>query len=111
MTKKKLGKFFGLLAGAFVSGWIGILLISGNHLFFGAAFAFLASGLGGFAVCTIKENDTAFKVAAGIIMAIVVLFGVMLDALGDSGVRWGDLTDQEKENAKWAYEVNEYING
>lgn len=49
------------------------------------------------------------------IMAVVVLLVASLLAAcsssSSSGKKWGDLSDVEKANAKWAYQVQQHING
>ncbi|MBP3330822.1 MAG: hypothetical protein J6L89_08325 [Clostridia bacterium] len=46
---------------------------------------------------------------------LILVFGAVILNCCDSGSgssggkKWNDLSDQEKDNARWAYEVNQYI--
>ena len=60
-----------------------------------------------------KIKMSRFKVwiATVVIVFSCIIIGVCCDSGGgsSSGKKWGDLTDQEKENARWAYNVKSYI--
>lgn len=50
----------------------------------------------------------------GIMVTVVLIVASMLAACSSSsssGKKWGDLSDVEKANAKWAYQVQQGIKG
>lgn len=55
-----------------------------------------------------KNGFIAFIV---IFLFIFLLLGSCDSGSSSSGRKWSDLSDQEKANAKWAYNVQQYING
>lgn len=58
--------------------------------------------------------DNSSDKIAKIIIALVVLIGLLMAMAegggSSSGKKWGDLNDQEKANAKWAYYAQQAIN-
>ena len=111
MKEKSAGKIFGLIVGALVSGILGIVIIANENWFFGIVFAVLAGILAGFAADTATNNDRAFQITGVTVMIVLIVVGLIVGATisADSGPDWGDLSDEEKENARWAYEVKEWI--
>ena len=58
------------------------------------------------------ESSIGQKIFAFIVTAALII-GLTCWILGDSGSsgkKWSDLSDQEKDNARWAYQVQEEIN-
>lgn len=50
----------------------------------------------------------------GIMVTVVLMVASMLAACSSSsssGKKWGDLSDVEKANAKWAYQAQQAIKG
>ena len=50
----------------------------------------------------------------GIMVTVVLIVASMLAACSSSsssGKKWGDLSDVEKANAKWAYQAQQAIKG
>lgn len=58
-----------------------------------------------------KNNNSG---AVGII-ALAIIMGILLSMCssdsGSSGRKWSDLSEVEKANARWAYEVQQGIKG
>ena len=104
-----MGKVIGLILGGIVCGVGAVALLANDMLIFGVGLAFLSAVLAGFGVYSIKDNELAFKITGITVIIIVLVTGISLNAVNDSGTSWGDLSDEEKENAKWAYEVKEAI--
>ena len=45
------------------------------------------------------------------VLCLICLIGGLLSIISDSGGRsWSDLSDVEKDNARWAYEAQQAIN-
>lgn len=67
-----------------------------------------------------KANSDLIKLlvacVAIIVVATVIILVVINGAVGSSGSsgssgrKWSDLSDVEKDNARWAYEAQQYIN-
>ena len=105
------GAMFGLIALGIVLSLLGGNMIINSHIFFGIIFLLIGSG-----ILTLFCRGFLPKVKDEVILAgiaaIAVFCSMLLFGLGDfasSGRSWGDLSDVEKENAKWAYEANQYI--
>lgn len=55
---------------------------------------------------TIKQNHSDLRLNIFmVILGAIILFMMMVN---DSKPKWSDLTEQEKANAEWAYEVQQY---
>lgn len=55
-------------------------------------------------------GDRAQMLIGFFVVLVIIVFFVLLTHEPDNGKKWSDLSDVEKENARWAYEANEYIN-
>ena len=55
-----------------------------------------------------KRKCNMFSAVIAIIMTIVILGGCGSSSRS-SGKKWSDLSDVEKRNAQWAYEVSKSI--
>ncbi|MBR6785785.1 MAG: hypothetical protein IKM25_05990 [Clostridia bacterium] len=58
-----------------------------------------------------KKNKKPFKEYVAAIVAFVIIvalyFAICGDSGGSSGRKWSDLSDREKDNARWAYHAQQ----
>lgn len=61
-----------------------------------------------------KNDNKGDALKSNIIIAMIVVILIALfnscDGGSSSGTKWSDLSDVEKENARWAYEVQQSLN-
>ena len=54
-------------------------------------------------------DEKKFYIIATIIIGIIVAISVSCSAGSSSGTSWSDLSDVEKDNARWAYYAQQAI--
>lgn len=60
-----------------------------------------------------NKNGAVNKIAIAITILLAIFILAMCSSGGSSksGRKWSDLSDQEKENARWAYYAQQAANG